>query len=54
MKILILHQINIDQPNQAADRLVNAVAARDLYNLPAIILILVLPQLLIWSAGAIL
>ena len=32
-------KINIDQPNQAgADRLVNAVAARDLYDLPAIIL----------------
>ena len=32
-------KINIDQPNQAgADRLVNAVAARDLYHLPAIIL----------------
>ena len=32
-------EINIDQPNQAgADRLVNAVAARDLYDLPAIIL----------------
>jgi type III pantothenate kinase len=31
-------RINIDQPNQAgADRLVNAVAARDLYDLPAII-----------------
>ena len=31
-------KINIDQPNQAgADRLVNAVAARDLYDLPAII-----------------
>jgi type III pantothenate kinase len=32
-------KINIDQPNQAgSDRLVNAVAARDLYDLPAIIL----------------
>ena len=32
-------KINIEQPNQAgADRLVNAVAARDLYDLPAIIL----------------
>ena len=32
-------KINIDQPNQAgADRLVNAVAARHLYDLPAIIL----------------
>ena len=32
-------KINIDQPNQAGgDRLVNAVAARDLYDLPAIIL----------------
>ena len=32
-------KINIDQPDQAgADRLVNAVAARDLYDLPAIIL----------------
>ncbi len=32
-------KININQPNQAgADRLVNAVAARDLYDLPAIIL----------------
>ena len=32
-------KINIDQPVQAgADRLVNAVAARDLYDLPAIIL----------------
>ena len=32
-------KINIDQPNQAgADRVVNVVAARDLYDLPAIIL----------------
>jgi len=32
-------KINIDRPDQAgADRLVNAVAARDLYDLPAIIL----------------
>ena len=32
-------KINIDRPDQAgADRLVNAVAARDLYDLPAIVL----------------
>ena len=32
-------KVNIDEPNQAgADRLVNAVAARELYDLPAIIL----------------
>ena len=32
-------EINIDRPDQAgADRLVNAVAARDHYNLPAIVL----------------
>ena len=33
-------EIHIDRPDQAgADRLVNAVAARDHYNLPAIVLI---------------
>ena len=46
-------KINIDQPNQAgADRLVTAVAARDLYDLPAIILDFGTATTLIWWAGA--